>query len=87
MATEKLMTAEELAEYLSVSISTVRRLTRDGQIPVVRVRDLPRYDPEAVAEALSTEAAAVSRRAEPRPRQPLPPPRPRLSDCIPRTGR
>ena len=51
----RLLTAPELASYLGVSLSTVRRLTRDSQVPVVRVREAVRYDREAVVTALSNE--------------------------------
>jgi len=49
----KLLNTTELADHLSVSASTVRRLVRDRQIPVVRVRTRVRYDPEAVVRALT----------------------------------
>jgi excisionase family DNA binding protein len=48
----KLLTAQELAEAMAVSLATIRRMTRDGQIPVVRVRCLVRYDLGQVVEAL-----------------------------------
>jgi len=44
----RLLTSTELADALGVSLSTVRRMTRDGQIPCVRVRSLVRYHFEAV---------------------------------------
>ena len=53
--TTRLMNSRELADYLSVSISTVKRLTRDGQVPVVRVRSRVRYDPQAVVRALTDD--------------------------------
>jgi len=51
-ADKRLLTAFELAEALSVSVSTVRRLSRHGQIPTIRVRALVRYDLDDVLEAL-----------------------------------
>lgn len=33
---DSLMTAEEAAQYLGLRISTVRRMTRMGELPVVR---------------------------------------------------
>lgn len=51
----KLMTAPQLAAYLSTSVSTVRRMTRDELVPVVRIRSLVRYDPVAVVRALTCD--------------------------------
>ena len=53
--TEQLLSAAGLADFLSVSVSTVRRMTRDGQLPVVRVRTAVRYDPEAVVRWLTDD--------------------------------
>ena len=58
---KQLLTATELAEALAVSLSTVRRLTRDGQIPVVRVRSAVRYEFAAVVEALGRFSQAITR--------------------------
>lgn len=49
----RLLTATSLAEYLSVSLSTIRRMTRDGEIPAVRIRTAIRFDPEAVVRWLT----------------------------------
>lgn len=49
---DRLLTAAELADALAVSVSTIRRMSRDRQVPVVRVRTLVRYDLAAVVEAL-----------------------------------
>jgi len=50
---EKLMTAEEIAEGLNVSPSTVKEWGREGKIPRVKVsHKIIRYDPEAVQSAL-----------------------------------
>lgn len=67
----RLLSANELAEALGVSLSTVRRLTRDGQIPVIRVRSMVRYDISAVVEALGRWAqspVALSSEDEPHAR-------------------
>jgi excisionase family DNA binding protein len=56
--TDRLLTAQELAEALGVSISTVRRMTRDGQIPVVRLRGAVRYDLVAVVRTTGSKATA-----------------------------
>jgi len=47
----KLLTAEELAELLSLGAEQVRRLTRQGLIPHHRIGGAIRYDFEAVKAA------------------------------------
>ena len=49
---ERLVTARELGAFLAASPSTVMRLVRDKQVPVVRVRGMLRFDLGAVLEAL-----------------------------------
>jgi len=49
----RLLTAEELGQFLGVSISTVRRMVKDQQIPVVRVRGTVRFNPAAVETVLT----------------------------------
>ena len=50
---EEFLTARQLAEVLQVSESTVRRLAREGRIPVVRLTPrLARYHLQAVMRAL-----------------------------------
>jgi excisionase family DNA binding protein len=46
--TDRLLTAEELAELLSVPVSWVREHTRSGQIPHVQLGRYRRYRREAV---------------------------------------
>jgi excisionase family DNA binding protein len=47
------LTARQIAEILQVSESTVRRLAREGRIPVVRVTPrLTRYNLQSVLRAL-----------------------------------
>ena len=53
--TDRLLTASALAGALAVSLSTIRRMTRDGEIPVVRLRTLVRYDLDAVLAARVAE--------------------------------
>lgn len=62
----RLLTAGELADALSVSVGTVRRMTRDGQIPAIRVRSLVRYDLDAVLAAVGGVhvSSSSSRRAK-----------------------
>ena len=43
MAKEALCTAQEIAAYLSCSISTVRRLAADGKIPHYRLGKIVRF--------------------------------------------
>ena len=42
------LTAKELAALLQVSIKTVRRAYRNGEIPMVRFRKMVRFDLEQV---------------------------------------
>jgi excisionase family DNA binding protein len=52
------LTARQLAEILQVSESTVRKLARDGRIPVVRVTPrLTRYNLQSVLRALDGDGA------------------------------
>lgn len=47
---EELLTVEQVAEYLQVSMSTVRRMIHKGELPAQRVRRLVRV-PKAAVEA------------------------------------
>ena len=47
---EELLTVEQVAEYLQVSMSTVRRMIQKGELPAQRVRRLVRV-PKAAVEA------------------------------------
>ena len=50
---DEFLTARQLAEFLKVSESTVRKLSREGRIPVVRLTPrLARYHLPAVLRAL-----------------------------------
>lgn len=61
---EDFLTSRQLAEVLQVSESTVRRLSREGRIPVVRLTPrLARYHLQAVMRALEGD------KARPRPRR------------------
>jgi len=66
---EEFLTARQLAEFLQVSESTVRKLSREGRIPVVRLTPrLPRYHLTAVLKALDGDGArSRSSRRVPRP--------------------
>lgn len=62
------LTARQLAETLQVSEATVRRLAREGRIPVVRLtRRLARYHLESVLQALGDGGVSRSRRTQPAP--------------------
>lgn len=53
MADTQLLTAEQLAERLSVSPSTIKTWSRSGLIPQVRISPkIIRFDPDAVIDAL-----------------------------------
>ncbi|MCR4426785.1 MAG: Uma2 family endonuclease [Firmicutes bacterium] len=53
----KLVTAQELAEMLQLSVETVWRYTRNGMIPCVRLSNRKyRYDPEEVFARLGLDA-------------------------------
>jgi excisionase family DNA binding protein len=61
---EDFLTARQLAEVLQVSESTVRKLSREGRIPVVRLTPrLARYNLHAVLRALDGDTAAKQKRA------------------------
>ena len=50
---EEFLTSRQLAEVLQVSESTVRKLAREGRIPVVRLTSrLARYNLQSVLRAL-----------------------------------
>jgi len=44
-----LLTAAEVGEILHISLRSVRRLVKDGKLPIVRVGRLVRIRPEALA--------------------------------------
>jgi excisionase family DNA binding protein len=51
------LTARQIAEVLQVSESTVRKLAREGRIPVVRLTPrLTRYNLQSVLRALDGDA-------------------------------
>ncbi len=51
-----LMTAAEVAHFLKVSIRSVRRHIRSGELPVLRIGRAVRISPEALAQFLSAQA-------------------------------
>ena len=59
----RLVTAAEVAEFLSFHQDTVRRWTRDGRIPAIRLGVWAvRYDLEQVERALVGDARGVADR-------------------------
>ncbi len=48
----RFVSMDEIAEMLSVSARSIRRLTVDGEIPHIRVGGQYRYEPDKVLETL-----------------------------------
>jgi excisionase family DNA binding protein len=60
---QEFLTARQLADFLQVSESTVRKLSREGRIPVVRLTPrLARYSLTAVLRALDGGGGSTGRR-------------------------
>lgn len=53
------LTVSDLAKELQVSTSKLLRLTREGQLPHLRIGRLIRYELDAVKAALRVEAAPL----------------------------
>lgn len=53
-----LLTPQEAAATLSVSESTLYRLTKAGQVPAVRLGRAVRYDAERLRKWIATEQGA-----------------------------
>jgi len=51
----RLLTAAEVAEILRISLRSVRRLIKDGKLPIVRIGRLVRIQPEALAAFIDGE--------------------------------
>jgi len=62
----KLLTADEVAERLSVDPSTVRAWARAGDLPAYRLGRVLRFDPELVDRWLSGQMVGTRPRVEPR---------------------
>jgi excisionase family DNA binding protein len=61
---QEFLTARQLADFLQVSESTVRKLSREGRIPVVRLTPrLARYNLAAVLRALDGDVGRRQKRA------------------------
>ena len=62
-AREEFLTARQLAAFLQVSESTVRRLAREGRIPSVRLTPrLIRFNLKSVCRALDGDSRSQKRR-------------------------
>jgi excisionase family DNA binding protein len=48
-----LLTAAEVAERLNISVRSVRRLIKDGRLPIVRIGGSVRIRPEALATLIN----------------------------------
>lgn len=57
---EKMISADELADVLGVSPSTVRRLAASGEIPSSRIGEQYRFDLVEVKEAIKLKEEATS---------------------------
>jgi excisionase family DNA binding protein len=66
---EPLLSLEEIAERLSVSVRTVQRLVADDELRPFYVGTSPRFDPRDVADYLERTRSQPRRRpSQPRPR-------------------
>jgi excisionase family DNA binding protein len=63
--TDRLLTAAEVAERLSVPVSWVRSHTRDGDIPHVKLGKYPRYEWPAVVLWIEEQRAGKWRKHQP----------------------
>ena len=61
--TERLLTTEDVAVVLKVSVRTVERMLHDGEIKPVRLRGLVRFRLEDVMAALRNEDRKWGRKA------------------------
>jgi excisionase family DNA binding protein len=64
--TDRLLTAAEVGELLTVPESWVRRETRAGRLPCLELGRYRRYDWGAVVEWLETQRAGQWRKHEPK---------------------
>ena len=63
---ERLLTATDVAELLSVPVSWVREHTRSGRIPHVQLGHYVRYRPETVVRWIGQQEATTFRKHRPR---------------------
>lgn len=65
MAGDRLLTAADVAELLSVPVSWVREHTRSGRIPHVQLGRYVRYRQETVVSWITQQEAGTFRRHHP----------------------
>ena len=65
MASDRLLTAADVAELLSVPVSWVREHTRSGRIPHVQLGHYVRYRHETVVSWVVEQEAGAFRRHRP----------------------
>jgi excisionase family DNA binding protein len=65
---DRLLTAAEVAEYLSVPVTWVRSETRAERMPHVKLGKYRRYERDAVLDWLATQRAGQWRKHRPTPR-------------------
>jgi len=63
---ERLLTAPDVAELLSVPVSWVREHTRSGRIPHIQLGRYVRYREEALVSWVAAQEASAFRRHHPR---------------------
>ena len=61
-AAQPLLRPAEAAERLAVSLTTLRRLVRSGEVPALRVGGSLRFDPQELADYLYGDAEAFHAR-------------------------
>src|SRR2546430_13954351 len=66
MVSERLLTAADVAELLSVPVTWVREHTRSGRIPHVRLGHYVRYRQETVVSWVAEQEAGAVRGPHPR---------------------
>ena len=66
MGSDRLLTAADVAELLSVPVSWVREHTRNGRIPHVQLGHYVRYRQETVVSWVAEQEARAFRKYRPR---------------------
>ena len=69
MATEELMTARELSQYMQVNMMTVFKLARTCEIPAVEIDGLWRFEKELIDKWLEGRLEPIERSAKTYPHE------------------